>query len=136
MGVNFDAYVYVDQELAMCDVLGCMWKKCVVSWQNGSCKDEGQDGGEDDDDEARPEPVSSFMEILHAFKTMRAFVYGHDIAETDQVNIVYTNTPSDAIDTPISESRWAAIFDGWIDEFSNKNDNHAEHIERHEDEGK
>nr|CAD7194683.1 unnamed protein product [Timema douglasi] len=49
-------------------------------FRNGSRMKEGQDGGEDDD-EAEPELLSSFMQALHAFETVRAFVYGHNITE-------------------------------------------------------
>jgi hypothetical protein len=32
--------------------------------------------------------VASFMEALHAFKSMRVFVYAHDVTKRDQANIV------------------------------------------------
>nr|CAD7406376.1 unnamed protein product [Timema poppensis] len=47
-----------------------------------SFREEGQDGGEDDN-EVELEPVVSLIGALRAFKTMRAFVYGHDIIEKD-----------------------------------------------------
>jgi hypothetical protein len=54
---------------------------------SGSCVEEVQGGG-DDDDEAKPEAVLSFTEPLHAFESMRAFMYAHDITERDQANII------------------------------------------------
>jgi hypothetical protein len=45
-------------------------------------------GGGGDDNEAEPKPVSNFTEALCAFKSMRAFMYAHDITERDQANIV------------------------------------------------
>jgi hypothetical protein len=71
-GVDFDAYVSVEQELAMC----------------GNCVEEGQSDGGYDDNEAASEPVPSFTEALHVFESMRVFMYAHDITKRDQVNIV------------------------------------------------
>jgi hypothetical protein len=53
---------------------------------SGSSMEEGHGGG--DDKEAKPEPVPSFTKALNAFETIRAFMYAHDITETDQANIV------------------------------------------------
>nr|CAD7406100.1 unnamed protein product [Timema poppensis] len=49
-------------------------------FRNGSRMKEGQDDVEDDD-EAEPELLPSFMQALHSFETVRAFVNGHNIAE-------------------------------------------------------
>jgi hypothetical protein len=81
-GVNFDAYVSVDQELATCGVL-CVEEMCG-ELGSGSCVEEVQGGG----DEAEPEPVPSFKEALHGFESMRAFMCAHDITERNQANIV------------------------------------------------
>jgi hypothetical protein len=73
-GVDFDAYVSMDQELSTCGVMG-------------SCMEEGQgDGG--DDNEAWSEPVTGFTEALHAFESMRAFMSAHDITKRDQANVI------------------------------------------------
>ena len=66
-GVNFDTYVSVNQELAMCGELG----------SGSSMKERQGGGGSGDDDEAKPKPVLSFTEALNAFETMRAFMYAH-----------------------------------------------------------
>jgi hypothetical protein len=55
---------------------------------SGSCVEEGQGDGGDDDDEAEYEPVPSFREALCAFESMRAFMYAHDITERDQANVI------------------------------------------------
>jgi hypothetical protein len=59
---------------------------------SGSCVKEVQGGGgggdDDDDDEAKPESVPSFTEALHAFESMRAFIYTRDITERDQADII------------------------------------------------
>jgi hypothetical protein len=81
-GVNFDAYVSVDQDLATCGV-PCVEEMCG-ELRSGSCVEEVEGG----DDEAEPEPVPSFTEALRAFESMRAFMYAHDITESDQANIV------------------------------------------------
>jgi hypothetical protein len=54
---------------------------------NGSCVEEVQGGG-DDDDEAKPEPVPRFTEAPRAFQSMRALMYAQNITERDQTNIV------------------------------------------------
>jgi hypothetical protein len=60
-------------------VVCCVWKKCVVVG-NGSCVEEGQgDGG--NDDEAMSEPMLSFKQVLRAFVSMRAFMDAHDITK-------------------------------------------------------
>jgi hypothetical protein len=83
-GMDFDAYMSVDQELTTCGVL-CMEGMCGVVGSE-SCVEEGEgDGG---DDEAESEPVLSFMEALHAFESMRALMYAHNITKRDQANIV------------------------------------------------
>jgi hypothetical protein len=83
--MDFDAYMSVDQELAMCGVLCIEEMYGVVG--SGSCVVEGQgDGG--DDDEVKFEPVPSFIETLRAYESMRVFVYAHNITEKDQANIV------------------------------------------------
>jgi hypothetical protein len=82
-GVNFDAYVSVDQELTTCGVL-CVEEMCGALG-SGSCLEEVQGGG---DDEAEPEPVLSFTEALNGFESMRAFMYAHDITERDQADFV------------------------------------------------
>jgi hypothetical protein len=61
----------VDQELSA----------CVVG--SGSCVEEGQGYG-GDDDEAESEPVPSFTEALHAFESVRAFIHAHDITKETQ----------------------------------------------------
>jgi hypothetical protein len=81
--MDFDTYMSVDQQLTTCGVL-CMEEMCGVVG-SGSCVEEGQ--GDGDDDEAKSEPVPSFMEALHASESMRAFTYAH-ITKRDQVNIV------------------------------------------------
>jgi hypothetical protein len=58
---------------------------------SGSCMEEVQGGGGDDDNEAEPKPAPSFMESLHVFDSMRAFIYAH-INERDQEKIVYTES--------------------------------------------
>jgi hypothetical protein len=85
-GVNFDAYVSVDQELVTCGVLYV--EEMCGELGSGSCVEEVQDGGGDDGVEAEPKPVPSFTEALHAFESMRAFMYAHYITERDQANIV------------------------------------------------
>jgi hypothetical protein len=63
-----------------------VWKKCVVSWEV--------------EDEWRRCMVvvvmmtmkPSFMEALHAFESRRGFTYAHDITESDQANIVNTES--------------------------------------------
>jgi hypothetical protein len=58
---------------------------------SGSCVEEvqgGGGGGGGDDNKAEPEPVSSFMEALHAFESMTAFMYAQDFTERDQAKIV------------------------------------------------
>jgi hypothetical protein len=77
--MNFDAYVYVDQELATCGVL-CMEEMCGVV-ESGSCVEEGQCDGGVDDNEAKSEPVLSFTEALHAFESITAFMYAYDITK-------------------------------------------------------
>nr|CAD7260205.1 unnamed protein product [Timema shepardi] len=77
--MNF-AYVYVDQELATFGVL-CVEEICD-GLRSESFWEEGQDGGEDDN-EVELEPVVSLIGALRAFKTMRSFVYGHNITERD-----------------------------------------------------
>jgi hypothetical protein len=77
------AYVSVDQELATCGVVCCVWKKCVVSWEVEVAW-------------RRCMVVVavvvktrlSFTEALRAFESIRAFMYAHDITERDQANIV------------------------------------------------
>jgi hypothetical protein len=49
-GIDFDAYASVDQELATCGVL-CMEEICGLV-RSGSCVEEGQGNGGDDDNEA------------------------------------------------------------------------------------
>jgi hypothetical protein len=71
------AYVSVDQELATCGVL---WEEMCGALGSGSCVEEVQGGGGDDE--------VSFMEALCAFESMRAFMYAHDITKRDQANIV------------------------------------------------
>jgi hypothetical protein len=69
------------RELATCGVL-CVWKKCVVSsevevaWRR--CKVVVV---------MTTTTKLGFMEALHAFESMRAFMYAHDITERDQANI-------------------------------------------------
>jgi hypothetical protein len=41
--------------------------------------EERQGGCGDDDDEAKPKPVLSFIEALHVLESMRAFLYAHSI---------------------------------------------------------
>jgi hypothetical protein len=55
----------VAQELATCGVL-CV-EEMYGELGSGSCVEEVQGGGSDDDEEAEPEPVPSFTEALHAF---------------------------------------------------------------------
>jgi hypothetical protein len=45
-------------------------------------------GGGDGDDEAKSEPVPSFTVALHAFESMRAFMYTHDITERNQADVI------------------------------------------------
>ncbi|CAG2060943.1 unnamed protein product [Timema podura] len=78
----------------MCDELG-----------SESCLVEGQDSGEDDN-EAKPEPVPSFTEVLYAFETMRAFVYGHDVTEKDQANIVNIENPDKNESSCVRDLLW------------------------------
>jgi hypothetical protein len=85
--MNFDAYVSVDQELAMYGVL-CVEAMCG-ELGSGSSVQEVQGGSGDDD---KPKPVPSFTESLNALETMRAFVYAHDITEIDQANILSTES--------------------------------------------
>jgi hypothetical protein len=86
-GVNFNASLSVDQELTTCGVL-CV-EEMFGELGSGSCKEEVQGGGvEDDYEEAEPEPVPSFMEAPHAFESMRTFMYDHNNTERDQANIV------------------------------------------------
>jgi hypothetical protein len=68
IGMDFEAYMSVDQELTTCGVL-CMEEICGVVG-SGSCVEEGL-GDCGHDDEAESEPVPSFMEALHAFESMR-----------------------------------------------------------------
>lgn len=84
-GVDFDAYVSVDQELATCGVLSV--EEMCEEVASGSSMEEGQVDS-DDNDEVDPKPVPSFQEALSAFETMRAFIYAHEIADRDQVNII------------------------------------------------
>jgi hypothetical protein len=50
--------------------------------------EEGQgDGGGGNDDEAKSKPMLSFTEVLHAFESMRAFMYAH-ITKSDHANII------------------------------------------------
>jgi hypothetical protein len=86
IGVDFDAYMSVDQEFMMCGVL-CMAEMCGVVG-SGSCVEEGQGDGGDDDDEAASEPAPSFTEALCAFESIRAFMYAHDITKRDRASIV------------------------------------------------
>ena len=88
-GMNFDAYMSVDQELAMYSVL-CVEAMCG-KLGSGSSVEEVQ-GGSGDNDEDKPKPVPSFTESLNALETMRAFVYAHDITEIDQANILSTES--------------------------------------------
>jgi hypothetical protein len=85
-GIDFDAYMSVDQELASCGAL-CMEEMCRVVG-SGSCVEEGQGDGGDDDNEAESELVPSFTEALRTFESMRAFMYAHNIANRDQANII------------------------------------------------
>jgi hypothetical protein len=57
-GMDFDAYVSVDQELVMCGML-CMQEMCGVVG-SGSCVEEGQGDGGGDDNEAKNKPMPSF----------------------------------------------------------------------------
>ena len=67
--MNFDAYVYVDQELETCGVL-CVEEMCGdLGSGSGSNPKEGQSGG-GGDNEAKPEPVPSFKEALNSSETM------------------------------------------------------------------
>jgi hypothetical protein len=86
--VKENAYVSVDQELAMCGVL-CVEEMCG-ELGSGNCVEEvqGGGGGGGGDDEAQSEPVPSFTEAFCAFQSMRVFMYDHDITERDQVNII------------------------------------------------
>jgi hypothetical protein len=84
--VNFDAYVSVDLELVTCGVL-CVEEMCA-ELGSGSCVEEVQGGGSDENSEAELEPVPSFTEALRGFESMRAFMYAHDISERDQANIL------------------------------------------------
>jgi hypothetical protein len=67
-----------------------VWKKCVLSWEVEVAW-------------RRCKVVvvvvmmtmkPSFTEALHAFESMRAFIYAHDITERDQANIVNTESLS------------------------------------------
>jgi hypothetical protein len=72
-----NAYVSLDNKLAMCG----------ASSINELCEDrEGDGGGEDeeDEDEHEPEPVPSFAKPHAAFKTLKSFVYVHNIGECDE----------------------------------------------------
>jgi hypothetical protein len=60
-------------------------EEMCVELGSGSCVEEVEGGG---GDEAEHAPVPSFTEALHAFESMRAFMYAHDITERDQENIV------------------------------------------------
>jgi hypothetical protein len=64
-----------------------MYEMCGVVG-SGSCVEEGQGDGGDDDDEAESKPVPSFMEAFYAFESMRVFIYAHDITKRDQVYFV------------------------------------------------
>jgi hypothetical protein len=75
-GVDFDACMSVDQELSKCGVVGS-WN--FVEERQG-------DGG--DADETESKPVSSFTEALHAFESIRMFMYAHNITKRDEVNII------------------------------------------------
>jgi hypothetical protein len=78
-GVDFDAYVSVDQELVMCGMLcmeemcGVVWWEVEVVWRRGKVM------------VMTMKP--SFMEALSAFESMRAFMYAHYSTIRDQVNI-------------------------------------------------
>jgi hypothetical protein len=75
----------VDQELALCVL--CVEETCG-ELGSASCVEEVQGSGVNDDDEAKPEPGPSFTVALHAFESMRVFMYAHDITKRDQTNIV------------------------------------------------
>jgi hypothetical protein len=73
----------------------CLWTRSSLHMEemcgvvgSGSCVEEGQGDGGVDNREAESKPVPSFLEALHAFESMRAFMYVHDITKRDQVNIV------------------------------------------------
>jgi hypothetical protein len=61
----------VDQELATCGVL-CVEMCGAVG--SGSCMEEGQGDGGDDDDEAESDPVPSFTEALRASESERSYM--------------------------------------------------------------
>jgi hypothetical protein len=60
-----------------------VWKKCVVSWEVEvawrRCKVV----------VVTTTKKLGFMEALHAFKSMRAFMYAHDITERGQAIIIH-----------------------------------------------
>jgi hypothetical protein len=77
--LDFDAYVSVDQELAMCDVLCIEEMGGVVG--SGSCVD-------DDDGGGGVQTIAEFYRSTSCVESIRAFMYAHDITKRDQVNIV------------------------------------------------
>ncbi|KAJ4426949.1 hypothetical protein ANN_26748 [Periplaneta americana] len=84
-GDDFDAYVSVEQKLAACGVLSV--EEMCEEVASGCSMEEGQVDS-DDNDEVDPKPVPSFQEALSAFEIMRVFIYAHEIADRDQVNII------------------------------------------------
>ncbi|CAG2061290.1 unnamed protein product [Timema podura] len=95
---------------------------------------EGQDGGEDDD-EADSEPGPSFMEALHAFETMRAFVWSRyhqkKLSKYSERKPPYFNMNAMSAlyhiaqnDTPVlNSSDWSDIFRHFVDSCLQKNPN-------------
>jgi hypothetical protein len=76
---TLDAYVPADQELGTCSVLSvlCMEEMCgvlevEVVWRRGKVMT------------IKP----CFTEAVHAFESMRAFMYAHDITKRDKANTI------------------------------------------------
>nr|CAD7430512.1 unnamed protein product [Timema monikensis] len=86
-------------------------------------KKEGQDGGEDYD-EAESEPGPSFMEALHAFDTMIAFVFAERKPPYFNMNAMSALYHIAQNDTPVlNSSDWSDIFRHFVDSCLQKNPN-------------
>jgi hypothetical protein len=83
--VDFDAYVPVDQELAMGGMM-CMEEMCGVV-ENGSCVCVCGGGGQGDSCDDDNKVIPRFTEALRAFESVSAFMYAHEITKMDQTNI-------------------------------------------------
>jgi hypothetical protein len=74
-GVDFDAYVSVDQEHATCGVL-CMEVMCGVVG-SGSCMEEGQGGGGDADNETGVQTGAEFYGSTSCISVNEGVTYMH-----------------------------------------------------------